>query len=317
MIDTRRVEDDMTSMMSQGHLRAVHDHVYTRIPLLHWLGKKGRKTVVFDGEKRTTETLPVTKSSDLVLPVSPSAKPHLIAEFPHKSVCGAITVNITEYLQYPTYLKMLIDNKVNKLKVAMCNTLGAMLFGDGTGNKGKDIMGLAGIVADDPTTGSLGGIDRSTNPWWRNETLEGGKLGAPFDTLLRKMTRMYDACSEGSDHPDLIICDQATYEAYEGLTPTYGRFVDADMARAGFENLKFKGAVVVFDPACPSDANHGKMYFLNSKYLSWTVDTEANFAMTLFKLYGFTHFVSKVLLIGNLITSNCAKHGVIYDIDLK
>ena len=135
-----------------------------------------------------------------------------------------------------------------------------------TGSSGKEIGGLALLVADDPTTGTVGGIDRSVtgNEFWRNQSLS-GEINK--DNITQMMNNLYQKCTRGSDKPDLIVCDDKLYSLYDSTLMDMQRFTDPKMADAGFVSVKFKGADVIFDGGqggyCPED----HMYFLNSDYI--------------------------------------------------
>ena len=61
----------------------------------------------------------------------------------------------------------LLEDKIEDLGEQYLRGLNAMLWGDGT----ADALGFAGIqsiVVDAPATGTVGGIDRATDAWWRN-----------------------------------------------------------------------------------------------------------------------------------------------------
>ena len=68
------------------------------------------------------------------------------------------------------------------------------------------------------------------------------------------------------------------YEAYEALLTSNVRYTDTDVANAGFQNLLFKGAPVVFDSNCPD----GEMYFLNTKYIQLVGHSDVWFKPTPF-----------------------------------
>jgi hypothetical protein len=58
----------------------------------------------------------------------------------------------------------------------MKNKMGAAVYADGTGSAGKEIGGLALLVPDAPTVGTVGGINRATWAFWRSQ-----KFGAVAD----------------------------------------------------------------------------------------------------------------------------------------
>lgn len=187
--------------------------------------------------------------------------------------------------------------------------------------------------------------DAWVNPWWFNYSnpgvqrlqrgAEGGVPGsilpdAEMDAaatpgtdnanVVSAMRSMYNRLSDGSDVPDLILTGQSMFEAYEGALSPLERFTDTKLGDAGFQNLKFKGATIIFDhgissgyPAAPTaTAPAMPMYFLNSDYLEWTVDSESDFTTTPFyRPHKQAARVAQILLMANLCCSNRSKHGVI------
>lgn len=187
--------------------------------------------------------------------------------------------------------------------------------------------------------------DNFVNPWWLNYSnpgfsrlqrgADGGRIlntvpiteldnacsfGTDNANVVAAMRSMYNRLSDGSDTPDLILTGQGMYEAYEGALSPLERFTDTKLGDAGFQNLKFKGATMVFDhgissglPAIPTAAAPAQpMYFLNSDYLEWTVDSQSDFMPTPFyRPHKQAARVAQILLMAQLCTSNRSKHGVI------
>lgn len=65
----------------------------------------------------------------------------------------------------------LIASKYDVLEDTMMNVFHGGMNSNGTGTGGLQLMGLPGLVPTDPTTGTVGGIDRSdsTAAWFRNQ----------------------------------------------------------------------------------------------------------------------------------------------------
>jgi hypothetical protein len=205
----------------------------------------------------------------------------------------------------------LFEKRIENAEKTMKNKLSAALYGDGTGSSGKEIGGLRLLVADAPETGVVGGIDRASNEFWRNQSVSGEAVTSA--NILAKMDDIYLKCCRGTDKPDLIVADNVMYSAYEQALQPNQRFTDPKMAEAGFTTLKFKGADVVFDGgqggACP--AKH--MYFLNTDYLYLRPHKDRNMKViggdrmainqdALYRIIGWA---------GNLTLSNAALQGVL------
>ena len=58
----------------------------------------------------------------------------------------------------------LLESKMQIVEETLKATVTSQLYGDGTGNGGKDLTGLGAAIA---ATGTYGGISRDTYAWWR------------------------------------------------------------------------------------------------------------------------------------------------------
>lgn len=77
------------------------------------------------------------------------------------------------------------------------------------------------------------------------------------------MNQLYLLCSRNRDHPDLIVADNLYFRYYWESLQAIQRITNEKMAAAGFENLRFMGADVVFDGGLGGDAPASHMYFLD------------------------------------------------------
>lgn len=168
-----------------------------------------------------------------------------------------------------------VDLIAEKLEVGRDShiaNLNRVLFGDGTGNGSLDMSGLQAIIATTPTSGTVGGINRATFSFWRNQQQTGTKSSTSFDNLRSSMRTCYNKCSRGGvqETPTAWITDRATFEGYESLLVANERYNKDNKSKtiggdAGFDNeaLLFKGAKGLYD----EDAVSGNLYFLNPQFL--------------------------------------------------
>lgn len=233
-------------------------------------------------------------------------------KFPWKQVAATVSISRKEERQNSGESRLinLLDSKIKQSEISMRDELNAMWFGDGTGNGSKDMFGLQ-LIVEDGAFGTLGGIDRSLteNAWWRNQQITG--VGAFGNTTnangIIKMRTLYNSSSRGNEHPNIGITTQTVFELYEGCLASAERFEDKRTGDAGFQNLKFKGMVLGFDEQCPP----GLLYMLNSNYLEYVVDSETDMINTPFQTpENQDARVSKILVMGNMVPSNCARQGV-------
>jgi hypothetical protein len=157
--------------------------------------------------------------------------------------------------------------KLENLRQSMRSSINVMLHGSGTGNGGKDIDGVGSIVATDPTTGTVGAINRANFSFWRSQQTSGVQTAAAFDNLRAAMRSIYNLCSNGvgDAHPTFAETTRTVFEGYEGLLIANERFTDKSSGEGGFGNdvLQFKGAKISYD----NDATAAELRFYNPKFL--------------------------------------------------
>lgn len=153
-----------------------------------------------------------------------------------------------------------IKDATNNLGIS----IGSGVFGDGTGNSGKDFNGLDAIIAD---TGEYAGISRVTYSAWRSNVLaNGGLMRSLAASLLRAAEKAIFVAS--GEMFNVIVMSPDLYEAYEAIFENSKRLNNPqgfNAADAGIAQLFFKGVPVIRDALCPA----GKVYFLNTNHLEF------------------------------------------------
>jgi hypothetical protein len=120
------------------------------------------------------------------------------------------------------------------------------------------------------------------------------------------MSTAYNSVSVGNDHPDVLLTTQTLFEKYEALLQPNLRYTDTKTADAGFQNLLFKAAPVMYDVHCTS----GTFYFLNSKYITLVGHSDKWFSQTAFISPEDTDArYALIMCYGNLTVRNRAKQG--------
>ena len=234
------------------------------------------------------------------------------AEYQWKQLAASIAISgIEEAKNRGTEaIIKLLNAKIMQAEESIKESLNYQLFSDGTGNGGKDFGGLAAIVE---ATGTVGGIDQSTNAWWASyEENNATALTLPL------MATAYNTVSKGNDTPDIIVASQYLFEKYESLLTGQVRYQDTSKANAGFQNLMFKQTPVVFDKLLGDSVasggfnTPGTMYFLNTKYLKLTGMQGKWFETTDFQqgtVAGVDARYALIMAFGNLVCSNRARQG--------
>lgn len=199
----------------------------------------------------------------------------------------------------------LIDTKMDVLKATLANDFSTALYNDGT--TAKSITGLQAIVADDPTTGTVGGINALTYSWWRNQyKTDTTATASNIDTLLRGV---WLDTIRGADRPDLIVAGNAMFGFLHDYYAANQRFMDWDQAdNIKFEGLKYQSATVLFDPTCLTT----RMYGLQCSDLTLVCDPGRKWAAGSHReIQNATYEVVPVLWSGALLTRRRQSHFVI------
>jgi hypothetical protein len=194
----------------------------------------------------------------------------------------------------------LLEAKIMQAEESMREGFNRMFYADGSGNSGKDWNGLGNIVE---ASGTVGGINRATtgNEYWRSY-----EENTATALTLAQLSTGYNSVSVGNDHPDMVLTTQTLFEKYEALLQPQLRYTDTRTADAGFQNLLFKAAPVVYDEHCTA----GVVYFLNSKYLTLVGHSGKWFSQTEFvRPEDLDARYALIMCYGNLTCRNAAKQG--------
>jgi hypothetical protein len=305
--------DALLSTTLANYRDKLTDNVFTARPLTYWLSSRDRIRMESGGVKIVEQlmygqnsTVGVYSGYDTI-----SLTPQegiSAAEYDWKQYAASIVISGIEEAKNngEHAIINLLESKIMQAEESMREGFNQMFFGDGTdtlgpagSNSGKTWNGLENLVSDV----AVGGINPATsgNEFW--ESYVEDTAGA---LSLIDMSTGYNSVSVGNDHPDMVLTTQTLFEKYESLLQPQLRYTDATTADAGFQNLLFKSAPVMYDVHAPS----GTMYFLNSKYIKLVGHSDKWFAQTDFvRPENQDARMALVLCYGNLIVSNRAKQG--------
>lgn len=199
----------------------------------------------------------------------------------------------------------LIEAKMENLKATLANDFSTALYNDGTA--AKEITGLQAIVADDPTSGTVGGINAGTYTWWRNYYKTGTTASASNIEAL--LDEMWLSTIRGTDKPDLIVAGNNMFTYYKNALGSNQRFIDwREADTLNFEGLKYQSSTVLFDPTC----NTKRMYGLQTSDLELCCDPGRKWAAGDARMVSnATYEVVPVLWSGALTARRRQSHFVI------
>lgn len=210
-----------------------------------------------------------------VIDITPNS-PITSAVFDIKQYAAAVSISGLEQLQNSGKEAIidLLEARVQVAEKQMMNTLSIGVYGDGTGNSGKNLTGLAAAVSDTPTSGTYGGINRATWAFWRNVAFSAVTDGGAATTsanIQSYMNRVAIQLVRGNDAADIAVADTNYYRLYLESLQSIQRITSDEMANLGFTSLKYLGAGkstdVVLDGGIGGAIGANRMYFLNSDYI--------------------------------------------------
>ena len=152
-------------------------------------------------------------------------------------------------------------------------------------------------------TDSGNGVFTSTagNTWWASKYID-GTLTSLEDDLLTDIKKLYNSLHNNQSAPNLILCTQTIFEAYEEFALDISQIIKDEtnrLANLGFEVLRFKGKPFIWSPNITANT----VMLLNTDFIELVYDPQLWFDMTDFKpiplqAERIAHIMSAANLIG-------------------
>lgn len=284
----------------------LQDNVSRNNALLARLNRKGRiKT--FSGGRTIVQELNYANNSTFTwysgyqtININPS-QVFTAAEFPIRQAALAVSISGLEELQNSGEEAIidLLESRVENGEQTFMNGLSNGVYGDGSVS--GSIGGLQLLVAASPTTGTVGGIDRSQWAFFRNivySAITNGGTALTAANIIAYMDSLWVQLVRGRDFPDLIVADNTSYKFYLQAMQSIQRIQTdggaPDLAEAGYSSLKYLQSDVVLDggyqglstdplPGELSSATTAvggvpasNMFFLNTNYIHYRPHAQRN-----------------------------------------
>jgi hypothetical protein len=277
----------------------LQDNVSRNNALLTRLNRKGRiKT--FSGGRTIVQELDYANNSTFVwysgyqtLNINPS-QVFTAAEFPIRQAALAVSISGLEELQNSGEEAIidLLESRVENAERTFMNGLSMGVYGDGT--VANSIGGVQLLIAASPSTGTVGGIDRSQWSFFRNisySAATNGGAAMSAGNVIPYMDSLWVQLVRGRDYPDLIVADNNAYKYYLQALQSIQRITTdggaPDLAESGYQSLKYMNSDVVLDggyqgqstdplpyqlsssTSAVGGAPSNTMYFCNTNYIHW------------------------------------------------
>lgn len=175
-----------------------------------------------------------------------------------------------------------VETKMVNAAGRMAELLGTDIFLDGQGTDSSAIQldGFESAIDDGATFASYGGITRADIATGANVGINSFVKTMAGALALSDFQSAYGATWFGHEHVDLIVVTQAIWDIIWSKLQPQQRFMetDTDVAKVGFQALRFNGASLTVDQYAPA----GKAWFLNTKYIQFWITTLQKYS------FGFT-----------------------------
>lgn len=234
------------------------------------------------------------------------------AQYAHKIVAGTINISLLEEAQNTTKYQIhnLAKVKRQEAEISMAEVMGAAALSDGS----TDTLIPGGLQYLIPASaGTVGSIDGSANAAWNPQRdVTGVSAWNTSDEGLIALDALFEKCVRGSEKPDAIVTTVAIKSLINIMQiKNHAINVDqnSDMAKLGFDTVKYRGATVMADDNVPT----GYLYLVNTAYTRFQVLSKGNYKMTEMKqpvgglyncmqLFVFSNFTSGALRLNGLMS---------------
>lgn len=191
------------------------------------------------------------------------------------SLNGESTSNHSE--REMTAITNLLEDKLDDMAEGSARSFNDMLWRDGS-QSAKVFPGVQSFILPNPNVGITGGIDRATNPWWRNRARTaqfGGVIAASASgqTLSRFLRSEVRQLKRYGGRPTLLMAGSAFIDALElevsekGVYTQSG-FTNRGATDIGLADISMRGVgTFKYDPTLDDLGLSKYCYFIDPRHL--------------------------------------------------
>jgi len=175
----------------------------------------------------------------------------------------------------------LLEKRIEAAEYTMMNGMASDIESDGTSDGGKQIGGLGLLVASSVSSGTVGGIDRGTYTWARNQVFDASdnSITLSNSTIQQFWGLCVDGLTRNSERPTLIYAGGTHYRWYRESLQTVQRIVKVGegVADTVGSELEFLGIPVINGGGYSGIATATVTRFLNLNHLFFKTAAKRNF----------------------------------------
>lgn len=151
-----------------------------------------------------------------------------------------------------TMLANLLEDKLEDMMEGYARGINTLLWGDGTSDA-KAIAGIRSFVTDDPTTGTVGGINRATsgNEYWRNRSLIGASKIAASANLIETIHTEMRQLRRFGGRPSVALCGSTFLDRLVTELRAKGNYTETGFTKStdiSNGEINYNGMAFQYDP---------------------------------------------------------------------
>lgn len=168
-------------------------------------------------------------------------------------------------------LANLLDDKIEDMIEGRSRGMNDMYWRDGSQDNSL-VPGIRSFILNDPTSASIvGGIDQSTNIWWRNRAILNISTATPSDKTISKILQKEIRQLRRYGNPNHKLFAGEAFlnaleaEMYASGTITQTGWMNSGGVDMGMDDAKFKGMKIHYDPTLDDEGLTKYLYILDVK----------------------------------------------------
>lgn len=223
--------------------------------------------------------------------------------------------------QLPHQVLSLVTAKVEQGERSMWDLLDNSTQGlfSNNGDVSTGLTGLQSLISTTPTVGTVGNISRAANTFWQNQL--GTAISSWATNGLSRLRTAYYSCVRGKEHPNLLVTNSTGFTNYINtltaslryMLPFTGTPATAKrLGDAGFTNVQFEEAAMIFDFYCPASTT----YLVNTNVLKLIGMEGRVFTNSVWiNRADQDALTARILFMGELVATDMQRLGVITGTD--
>ena len=169
-----------------------------------------------------------------------------------------------------TALADLLDDKVEDMMEGRARGMNGMFWRDGTQDS-ELVPGIKSFILTNPTSATIvGGIDQSTNTWWRNRVSLNLSTASPQNSTIAQALQVeFRQLKRYGSPKHMLFAGSSFLDALEKELRYNGTYTDNGWAGKGsidisIADTEFKGMVINYDPTLDDEGEAKYLYIIDT-----------------------------------------------------